>query len=60
MSIDAIKASGFNLDRKNPHAGPEGSHDPDELLAEYRRLQAEAQGLRDQLKAPLGAALARQ
>ena len=24
--------------------GPRVSHDPDELLAEYRRLQAEAQG----------------
>jgi len=36
------------------------SHDPDELMAEYRRLQAEAQGIRDQLKAILGAALAGQ
>ena len=58
VGIAAIKASGFNLDQKNPHAGPEISHDPDELMAEYRRLQAEAQGIRDQLKAILGAALA--
>ncbi len=57
VGIDAIKAGGFNLDQKNPHAGPEVSHDPDELMAEYRRLQAEAQGIRDQLKALLGAAL---
>ena len=57
VGIDAIKAAGFNLDQKNPHAGPEVSHNPDELLAEYRRLQAEAQGIRDQLKALLGAAL---
>ena len=60
VGIEAIKASGFNLDQKNPHAGPEVSHDPDELMAEYRRLQAEAQGTRDQLKAILGAALAGQ
>ena len=57
VSIDAIKASGFNLDQKNPHAGPEVSHDPDELMAQYRRMQAEAQGVRNQLKAILGAAL---
>ena len=60
VGMAAIRASGFNLDRKNPHAGPEVSHDPDELMAEYRRLQAEAQGIRDQLKAILGAALAGQ
>ena len=58
VGIAAIKASGFNLDQKNPHAGPEVSHDPDELMAEYRRLQGEAQGIRDQLKAILGTALA--
>ena len=57
VGIDAIKAAGFNLDQKNPHAGPEVSHNPDELLAEYQRLQAEAQGIRDQLKVLLGAAL---
>jgi type I restriction enzyme M protein len=31
VSIDAIKASVISLDQKNPHAGPETSHDPDEL-----------------------------
>ena len=60
VGIDAIKAAGFNLDQKNPHAGPAVSHNLDELLAEYQRLQAEAQGIRDQLKALLAAALARQ
>ena len=60
VGIEAIKAAGFNLDQKNPHAGPEVSHDPDALMAEYRRLQDEAQGIRDQLKAILGAALAGQ
>ena len=42
--------------RLGPHAGPEVSHDPDELMVEHRRLQAQAQGIRDQLKALLGAA----
>jgi type I restriction enzyme M protein len=57
VGIAAIRASGFNLDQKNPHAGPVVSHDADELLAEYGRLMAEAQGIRDQLKAILEAAL---
>ena len=52
-----IKAAGFNLDQKNPHAGPEISHDPEALLAEYRRLQSEAQEIRDRLKAILVQAL---
>jgi type I restriction enzyme M protein len=33
------------------------SHDPDELLADYARLQAAAQGLRDQLKTILAQSL---
>ena len=60
VSIDAIRAAGWNLDQKNPHAGPEVSHDPDELLAEYHRLQGEAQAIRDRLKGLLAAALAGQ
>jgi len=58
VGIEAIKASGFNLDQKNPHAGPQVSHDPNELLAEYQRLQGQAQEIRDQLKSILSAALA--
>jgi type I restriction enzyme M protein len=57
VSIEAIKASGYNLDQKNPHCGDEISHDPDELLAQYRQLTAEAQALRDQLKGILADAL---
>ncbi|MFM9917558.1 MAG: N-6 DNA methylase [Rhizobacter sp.] len=57
VGIGAIKAAGFNLDQKNPHRGPEASLDPDELMAEYRRLKAEAQGLRDHLKAILAESL---
>lgn len=57
VSIDDIRAKGFNLDQKNPHVGEVISHDPDELLAQYQALQADAQSLRDQLKAILAAAL---
>ena len=42
---------------ENPHVGEQVSHDPDELLADYARLHAEAQGLRDQPKAILAQSL---
>jgi type I restriction enzyme M protein len=58
VGIDVIRAAGFNLDQKNPHAAEAVSHDPDELLRDYARLQGEAQGLRDQLKALLAESLA--
>jgi type I restriction enzyme M protein len=58
VGIDLIRAAGWNLDQKNPHAAEAVSHDPDELLRDYARLQREAQGLRDQLKAILADSLA--
>lgn len=58
VGIDVIRAAGWNLDQKNPHAAEAVSHDPDELLRDYARLQREAQGLRDQLKALLAESLA--
>lgn len=57
VGIDAIKASNWNLDQKNPHAADEVTHDPEQLLADYQRLRSEAQDMRNQLKALLGAAL---
>jgi len=57
VSIDSLKANGYNLDQKNPHRGDEISHDPDELLAQYQRLTAEAQALRDQLRGILANAV---
>jgi type I restriction enzyme M protein len=36
------------------------SHDPEQLLADYARLQAEAQSLRNQLKSILAQSLAGQ
>ena len=59
VGIDQIKAAGYNLDQKNPHIGEQQSHDPDELLADYARLQAEAQALRDELKGILAQSLAK-
>jgi type I restriction enzyme M protein len=58
VDIETIKASGYNLDQKNPHAPEEASHDPHELLADYQCLATEAQALRDHLKSLLGDALA--
>jgi type I restriction enzyme M protein len=60
VGIDTLKANGYNLDQKNPHAPDAVTHDPDHLLAEYQRLTGEAQHLRDQLKTLLGQALAGQ
>ena len=57
VSIDAIKAANYNLDQKNPHIGEQTSHDPEVLLADYARLQAEAQALRDELKGILAQSL---
>ena len=57
VSIDQIKAANYNLDQKNPHAAEVVSHDPEQLLADYARLQTEAQSLRDQLKSILAQSL---
>ena len=57
VSIDQIKAANYNLDQKNPHAAEVVNHDPEELLADYARLQLEAQSLRDQLKSILAQSL---
>lgn len=57
VGIEQIKAANFNPDQKNPHDADTVSHDPDELLRKHARLQQEAQGLRDQLKAILAQSL---
>jgi type I restriction enzyme M protein len=60
VDIDTLRAANWNLDQKNPHAAEAESHDPDELLREYAKLKAEAQGLRASLKAMLGESLGAQ
>jgi type I restriction enzyme M protein len=57
VSIDDIIARNFNLDIKNPHVGEQISHDPQELLGDYAKQQADIQALRDQLKGILANAL---
>ncbi|HCS6420395.1 TPA: N-6 DNA methylase [Escherichia coli] len=57
VSIDDVIARNFNLDIKNPHQAETVSHDPDELLVQYAKQQAEIQTLRNQLRDILGAAL---
>ncbi|MBB1426370.1 N-6 DNA methylase [Shewanella sp. SG44-2] len=57
-SIEDIIARNYNLDIKNPHVGEVISHDPQELLSDYAKQQADIQAIRDQLKGILAAALA--
>ena len=57
VSIEAIKASNYNLDIKNPHQVEIDHGDPDELLADYQTLQGEIANTLDQLKAELEKAL---
>ncbi|SNQ60836.1 type I restriction-modification system subunit M [Candidatus Methanoperedens nitratireducens] len=57
VSINEIKASGYNLDIKNPSV-PNNSHsDPEELLEEYHKLLTGIAETRNTLKNELRAAL---
>jgi type I restriction enzyme M protein len=47
----------YNLDRKNPRSPEAEVHDPDKLLAKYRKLLAEIAATEKQLKEELSAAL---
>jgi type I restriction enzyme M protein len=57
VSIEAIKASNYNLDIKNPHVGEQINHDPEELLQQYQQQQATLTSLRSELKDILQKAL---
>jgi type I restriction enzyme M protein len=59
LGAEDIKARGYNLDIKNPHAVADDHGDPETLLADLARAETETAGLRDQLKAILAEALAR-
>ena len=54
VSAEEIRATGYNLDRKNPNKAEESIGDPDELLARYKALEAEVQATKDELKRLLG------
>ncbi len=59
VSAEEIKARGYNLDIKNPHTVADDHGNPEELLAKLNEAEAQAAGLRDQLKAILAEALLR-
>lgn len=59
VSAETVKAHGYNLDIKNPHVVDEGHGDPEELLRALDAAEAEANRLRDHLKAILAEALER-
>src|SRR3569832_951773 len=59
VPVADIVARNYNLDIKNPHIGEQVSHDPDELLRQYRQQQDAIADLRNQLKDILQQALHR-
>jgi type I restriction enzyme M protein len=59
VSAEEIRARGYNLDIKNPHAVADDHGDPETLLEDLVKAEAETASLRDQLKAILAEALAR-
>jgi type I restriction enzyme M protein len=59
VTAEAVKARGYNLDIKNPHAVADDHGDPRMLLADLVAAEAETGALRDQLKSILAEALAR-
>mgnify|MGYP001809781833 CR=1 FL=1 len=59
VTAEEIKARGYNLDIKNPHAVADDHGDPEELLTALDAAEADAANLREQLKAILAEALAR-
>jgi type I restriction enzyme M protein len=59
VNAEEVKARGYNLDIKNPHAVADDHGDPEMLLADLAKAEAETAAYRDQLKAILAEALAR-
>ena len=59
MSSAEVKARGYNLDIKNPHTVADDHGDPEMLLADLAKAEAETADFRNQLKAILAEALAR-
>ncbi|MEO1250716.1 MAG: class I SAM-dependent DNA methyltransferase [Pseudomonadota bacterium] len=57
VSAEEVKARGYNLDIKNPHTVAEDHGDPETLLKDLGRAEAEVSALRDELKAILSEAL---
>lgn len=58
VSIDDVKARGYNLDFKNPHIEDANHGDPAELLEKLDQAEAKATQLRSQLRAIFAEAMA--
>lgn len=59
VTLEEVKARGYNLDVKNPHTVGDEHGDPETLLEELTAAETSAARLRDQLKSILAEALAR-
>ncbi|ARM10831.1 MULTISPECIES: type I restriction-modification system subunit M [Rhizobium] len=59
VTLEEVKARGYNLDVKNPHTVADDHGDPEVLLEELMAAETSAARLRDQLKSILAEALAR-
>lgn len=59
VTVDEVKARGYNLDFKNPHTIADDHGDPEELLAKLDEAEEQTAMLRNQLKAILSEALLR-
>jgi type I restriction enzyme M protein len=57
VTIEQIRARGFNLDVANPNAKEASHEDPDALLAQLDRERAAAAALREELRKVLAAAM---
>jgi type I restriction enzyme M protein len=59
VTAEEVKARGYNLDIKNPHAVADDHGDPEVLLESLNAAETETATLRERLKAILSEALAR-
>ena len=59
VTAEEVKARRYNLDIKNPHTQADDHGDPETLLADLAKAEAEMAGLRGELKSILAEALAR-
>ncbi|MCR9165982.1 MAG: type I restriction-modification system subunit M [bacterium] len=57
VPVQQVVENGYNLDLKNPHEGESESHDPDVLIAQYKKLAKQVEEARNKLRDELGAAL---
>jgi type I restriction enzyme M protein len=59
VTVEEVKALGYNLDIKNPHAVAEDHGDPQTLLVDLQTAEAQTAKLRNQLRVILAEALGR-